>query len=211
MEKRLFNVVCVILVAICLLFANTSFSQNRPTTWQEQLDYLNNKCSVDTISDYYYLNLINYTYKGVIKSEINKSEIIDSILSYNAPTVLKLIPTFTRDTTYRGDTCVIQEKGLPKFEIISIRKAMGIAESTGTEIPIQKIKEQLRDLFKIGFRYLELEWNYKGNKFKSICIVSNDHGAVVYEPITLSIHTIFSTTYIVKEPFNPNKPEIKNL
>lgn len=211
MEKKFFNVVSVILVVMCLSFANASLSQNNPTTWQEQLDDLKNKSGIDSVSDYYYLNLINYTYKGVIKSEFNKSEIIDSLFSYNAPVVLNLPPVIIRDTTYKGDTCVIQEKALPKFEIISIRKVLEVAESMGKENPIIEVRKRLRDLLKVGFEYLELEWNYKEDKFKSICIVSDEHGGVVYEPISLNIYTVFSTSYIVEEPINPDKPDFKNL
>lgn len=58
-------------------------------------------------------------------------------------------------------------------------------EFTGipVEDPVKQMRECLSHLIQIGFEYLELEWFYKGRTFNSLCIVSNDNGGVIYDPI----------------------------
>lgn len=60
---------------------------------------------------------------------------------------------------------------------------MEIAETIGEENPVIQMRQQLGQLIQVGFEYLKLEWYYKGEKFYSLCIVSNENGGVVYEPI----------------------------
>ena len=51
-----------------------------------------------------------------------------------------------RDTVSRGDSCVIRERVLPKFEIISIRKRLEIAESIGEKSLLTSLRQQLNNL-----------------------------------------------------------------
>jgi len=182
-KKRSSRSLCLILFAVCFLYANRSISQDTLATWQKQLnDVKNTPCKVNE-GDASHLKLINYTYKGVIKSAIDKDEIIDFLLSCDAPVVMHLPPVIRTDTTITGDSCVIQEKSFPKFEIVTIRKMMEIAETIGEENPVIQMRQQLGQLIQVGFEYLELEWSYKGDAFNSLCIVSNENGGVVYEPV----------------------------
>lgn len=115
-KKRSSRSLCLILFAVCFLYANRSISQDTLVpTWQEQLDYVKNNPYKVNEGDASHLNLINYTYKGVIKSEIDKNEIIDSLLSRDAPIVMHLPPIIRIDTIITGDSCVIQEKKLSKI------------------------------------------------------------------------------------------------
>ena len=155
---------CLILFVVCFLYANRSISQDTLAyfTWQKQLNDVKNTPRKVNEGDASHLKLINYTYKGVIKSAIDKEEIIDSLLSFDAPVVMHLPPIIRADTTITGDFCVIQEKSFPKFEIITIRKMMEIAETIGEENPVIQMRQQLGQLIQVGFEYLELEWYYKG-------------------------------------------------
>lgn len=200
MERRYLNLFSVIFLAI-FPNANIIYAQNQPTTWQEQLEYAKNSIK-EKKSDEAYLNIVDYTYKGVIGSEIIKCRIIDSLLSYNAPAVLRLPPEIIRDTIIKGDSCMIHERFLPKFEIISFRKVLEVADSLGKENFIEVVRKQLNDLIKIDYEYLVLEWSYKGDRFKSIGIVSNKHGGFVYEPIAFNILTENSITTMVREKGN---------
>lgn len=60
---------------------------------------------------------------------------------------------------------------LPKFEIISIRKRLEIAESIGEKSLLTSLRQQLDNLIHLDYEYLELEWSYKNKHFKSLCIV----------------------------------------
>lgn len=188
-------------MGVCFPYINIIHAQNLPTTWQEQLEYVKSSYKAKK-SDATYLDIITYTYKGVIGSEVNKCKIIDSLLSYNAPTVLRLPPEIIRDTIIKGDSCFIHERYLPKFEIISIHNMLEILESIGEVNFLALAREQLNDLIKIDFEYLELEWTYKGNRFKTIGIVSNKHGGFVYEPIASNIFTETAIITVVQEKFN---------
>lgn len=197
MKKSLLSSLFMFFFVICLLSGNRSIAQDMLTTWQEQLDYVKNNSDKENGGDLSHLILINYTYKGTIKSETDKSGIIASFLSHDSPVILHLPPVITRDTTIVGDSCIIQEKRFPKFEIISIGEMLDIAESINEENPIPQIEEELYKLIEIGFEYLELEWEYKEKKFNSLCIVSNENGGIVHDPIgsNITIRTIESIEF----------------
>ena len=182
-KKILLNSLGFILFAVCFIYANSSIAQTPLTTWQEHLEYAKNNFGGLNEGDASHLNLINYVYKGVIKSEIDKNKVIGSLLSFDAPVVMHLPPIIRTDTIIMGDSIVIQKKSFPKFEIATIREWIEIAETTGEENPVILMKRQLTQLIQIGFEYLELEWHYKGKTFHSICIVSNKNEGVIYEPI----------------------------
>lgn len=193
-KKRIIN--CVYLFVICFLYINVSNSQNIPTTWQEQLAFIKNNPCQDQLSDVYYLQLINYTYKGKIKSEDEKSTLINTILSDKSPILLQLPVESYKDTIVLDNKQTIIEKVFPKFEILTIHRAIEIAQSVGEENFIIKAKEDLAKLIQIDFEFVELEWSYKGNKFKSICAVSNENGGIVYDSITSNIVTQSIVTII---------------
>ena len=72
-----------------VLYTNVCFSQNTPTTWQDRLEALKNSFNEENRGDVSFLKLLGYTYKGIIGSQTVKSDIIDSLLSYNAPAILR--------------------------------------------------------------------------------------------------------------------------
>ena len=176
MEKKSFNLFYFVILISGVLYTNVCFSQNTPTTWQDRLEALKNSFNEENRGDVSFLKLLGYTYKGIIGSQTVKSDIIDSLLSYNAPAILHLPPIVMRDTVSRGDSCVIRERVLPKFEIISIRKRLEIAESIGEKSLLTSLRQQLNNLIHLDYEYLELEWSYKNKHFKSLCVVSNEHG-----------------------------------
>ena len=202
MEKKSFNLFYFVILISGVLYTNVCFSQNTPTTWQDRLEALKNSFNEENRGDVSFLKLLGYTYKGIIGSQTVKSDIIDSLLSYNAPAILHLPPIVMRDTVSRGDSCVIRERVLPKFEIISIRKLLEIAESIGEKSLLTSLRQQLNNLIHLDYEYLELEWSYKNKHFKSLCVVSNEHGGFIYDPIGSNILEYTTTTTNTVERLN---------
>lgn len=91
---------------------------------------------------------------------------------------------------------------LPKFEIISIRKRLEIAESIGEKSLLTSLRQQLNNLIHLDYEYLELEWSYKNKHFKSLCVVSNEHGGFIYDPIGSNILEYTTTTTNTVERLN---------
>ena len=85
MEKKSFNLFYFVILISGVLYTNVCFSQNTPTTWQDRLEALKNSFNEENRGDVSFLKLLGYTYKGIIGSQTVKSDIIDSLLSYNAP------------------------------------------------------------------------------------------------------------------------------
>ena len=155
MEKKSFNLFYFVILISGVLYTNVCFSQNTPTTWQDRLEALKNSFNEENRGDVSFLKLLGYTYKGIIGSQTVKSDIIDSLLSYNAPAILHLPPIVMRDTVSRGDSCVIRERVLPKFEIISIRKRLEIAESIGEKSLLTSLRQQLNNLIHLNLNVLQ--------------------------------------------------------
>ena len=101
MEKKSFNLFYFVILISGVLYTNVCFSQNTPTTWQDRLEALKNSFNEENRGDVSFLKLLGYTYKGIIGSQTVKSDIIDSLLSYNAPAILHLPPIVMRDTVSR--------------------------------------------------------------------------------------------------------------
>ncbi len=186
MEKKSFNLFYFVILISGVLYTNVCFSQNTPTTWQDRLEALKNSFNEENRGDVSFV----------------KSDIIDSLLSYNAPAILHLPPIVMRDTVSRGDSCVIRERVLPKFEIISIRKRLEIAEYIGEKSLLTSLRQQLNNLIHLDYEYLELEWSYKNKHFKSLCVVSNEHGGFIYDPIGSNILEYTTTTTNTVERLN---------
>ena len=70
----------------CMFFTKYTY------TWQDRLEALKNSFNEENRGDVSFLKLLGYTYKGIIGSQTVKSDIIDSLLSYNAPAILHLLP-----------------------------------------------------------------------------------------------------------------------
>ena len=185
MEKKSFNLFYFVILISGVLYTNVCFSQNTPTTWQDRLEALKNSFNEENRGDVSFLKLLGYTYKGIIGSQTVKSDIIDSLLSYNAPAILHLPPIV-----------------MPKFEIISIRKRLEIAESIGEKSLLTSLRQQLNNLIHLDYEYLELEWSYKNKHFKSLCVVSNEHGGFIYDPIGSNILEYTTTTTNTVERLN---------
>ena len=186
MEKKSFNLFYFVILISGVLYTNVCFSQNTPTTWQDRLEALKNSFNEENRGDVSFLKLLGYTYKGIIGSQTVKSDIIDSLLSYNAPAILHLPPIVMRDTVSRGDSCVIRERVLP----------------IGEKSLLTSLRQQLNNLIHLDYEYLELEWSYKNKHFKSLCVVSNEHGGFIYDPIGSNILEYTTTTTNTVERLN---------
>lgn len=187
MKNKLLSTLYIALFSVCFIYASSRVSQDSPTTWQEQLEFAKNKIYEENEGDVHHLRLVNYIYKGVIRHQNEKDDIIDSLFSCNAPYVHNLTPIIMRDTTITSDSYAIHQKSFPRFEIITVGKMIELSGTMEVN-PLKQIRQQITQLIQVGFEYLELEWSYKGDKFNTICIVSNENGGIVYEPIGNNIH-----------------------
>ena len=195
------------LLVSCFLYASIAISQSLQDsliTWKDKVEYAKNRVpNVEEKGDGKYLTLIDYTYKGVIESESVKSAIIDSMLSPDAPFPLELPPVIVTDTTYSKDERIITKTKYPIFDIITVGKAI--------EAPYLLNRDELRQAFnnivRVGWEFLETEWSYKGVKYKSIAIVSDEGGGVFFDQlfsgITVRITTISKPITEEYSPFEP--------
>lgn len=187
------NLIRMIIVVFCFIYSHESVSQTPLLTWEKQIENMMKKSS-EKSNDASRLELVNYAFKGTISTEDKKTEVLNLLLSDDAPYVLNYPPIIIRDTIAGGDTCLIKEKRLPVFKIISICDMRKIVELSSEEDPIIKVKEGLGKMIKIGYEYIEVEWNYNNKIIKSICVVSNDAGGIIYDNIASNIITVVTTT-----------------
>lgn len=186
MKKRLLSFLCMALMPVGYIHVSANILQDSlyiPDTWQKQLEYAKNNYDKDAKGDVAQLRLLSYTYKGMIKSEVERKRILDSLLSADAPIVLNLPQIIEADTIITNKSREIRQKSFPQFGIITIRKMQELNKAIGREDLMAQMRKQLLNLVQIGFEYLELEWSYKGKKYHSLCVVSNEWGGIIYEPI----------------------------
>lgn len=183
MRIRIIPVIVCILCFTCLPFGSV-FSQDTQITWQKQLECLKKNTDEKVKGDIAYLSLVDYTYMGEIVSEEDKFKLIDSIFSYDAATILYLPSLIESDTIEEEGYYEVVAKEYPMFKIIPIKEVVKVYESKGKENPIKHAKQELYKILEIGFEYLELKWNYKGDIFYSICIVSNKKGGIIYDSVS---------------------------
>ncbi|WP_156032855.1 hypothetical protein [Prevotella sp. 10(H)] len=195
------------LLVSCFLYASIAASQSLQDsliTWKDKVEYAKNRVpDEEEKGDSKYLTLIDYTYKGVIESESVKSAIIDSMLSPDAPFPIELPPIIVTDTTYSEDRRTITKTKYPLFDIITVGKAI--------EAPYLIDRDKLRQTFnyavRVGWEFLETEWSYKGVKYKSIAIVSDEGIGVFFDQIFFGITGgITTTSKPITAEYSPFEP-----
>lgn len=186
--KRKFALFSMIALLKFFLAVSIVVSQE-PATWREQLEYAKKLYKTEPGKNGNGLSFINYTYKGVINSEAVKSAIIDTLFSPDAPFPLILPSVITVDTTYSEGVCTITKRRYPKFEMITVGRLVDSSNTQGTENNVEQIRQILDTNIQIGFEYIELEWDYKGKKITTLCIVSDKHGGIIYDHIGSIITT----------------------
>ncbi len=88
MEKKSFNLfyfvilISGVFIYKCMFFTKYTYNLARPAR------SFKNSFNEENRGDVSFLKLLGYTYKGIIGSQTVKSDIIDSLLSYNAPAIL---------------------------------------------------------------------------------------------------------------------------
>jgi len=143
---------------------NTLSSVNK-NTWQQQLKYALNKKQTksgnETSSDE--ISLIGYTYKGIIKSDAEKLEIIEDLFSANS--------SFAQ---YKKDG---------QYGIVPIHSILQKSGILGDDNPFKILKSQLMTQIEVGMEIIELKWEYKGKIYYSTAIASNEQGGIIYDNI----------------------------
>lgn len=132
------------------------------TTWQEHLAYAQDRDRVKTRTDDD-LYFIGYTHKGTVKS---KEEI---------PLIVKQL--------FSDDSFIAQYVNNGTLEVVSVKTVVQKAKSLNSNNPFPNIMSQLKDSIRVGMELIELEWSYKGNRFSSMAIASNDRGGIIYDLI----------------------------
>lgn len=185
------NRFCLIILALYTLCVNRTVAQDGPITWREGMEYAKVKLSKEAAEKSgNSLVFIGYTYKGAIDSEVVKSAILDSIVSYHAPFPVRTSSTITSDTIYSENAIKITRKEYPNYEIITGSSLLEISNQLpGITNILGQLRQQLDNIVQIGFEYLEIEWEYKGKKIHSLCIVSGER--FIYENIA---SRLFETT-----------------
>lgn len=197
MKKETLTLIRIVMVVICCAYCHIIMSQPPPAAWKKEIEYaIKNPNKISNDSSQLYLT--KYTYIGVISSEAKKLELISQLLDKDAPTILIYPPVITKDTVIIGDSCIIKKKSHPVFKVITIAEMRDIIKSAGLEDPTIQAREKLGELIKIGYEYIELEWNYNNNKIQNICIVSNENG-VIYDNIGSIIISGCETTIRVSK------------
>lgn len=69
------------------------------------------------------------------------------------------------------------------YDIVSMRTRKRIARLENDEAYFSQLKESLNQLIHTGDEMVEVTWSYNHNTYRSVCIVSNQHGGIIYEPI----------------------------
>ncbi len=179
------GLISVFLLVSLFLFVPVSRAQNSQATWQKFLEYLKNNGTSNCVGDLTQLKLLDYTYKGEIKSEKDKSRVIEAMYSDKAPFVSVLSDVVISDTTVTDTDTTIHQKIYPSFEIVTVRQMVDTGKLTGDSIAM--LKKRLYRNVEIGFGYLEMEWSYKGKKFRSMGIIPKD--GIPVDPITACLHT----------------------
>ena len=64
-----------------------------------------------------------------------------------------------------------------------MRTRKRIARLENNEAYLSQLKESLNQLIHTGYEMVEITWSYHHNTYRSLCIVSNQYGGIVYEPI----------------------------
>lgn len=180
--KRKFSLLSIIGLLKCFLAVSPVVSQE-PATWREQLEYAKKLHETEPGKDGNGLSFINYTYKGVINSEVVKSAVIDTLFSPDAIFPLILPSVITVDTTYSEGVCTITKRRYPKFEIITVGRLADSSDSLVAENNVEQIRQILENNIQVGFEYVEIEWGYKGKTITTLCIVSDERGGIVYDHI----------------------------
>lgn len=179
---------------VCCLCVNVSFSQCSLPIWQEYFERAKNEPYKEFVSDADFLHLVGYTYRGAIKTEAEKAVVIDSLLSDYSIALLKFPPIVVRDTIVTDSSREFREQCFPRFEFITKRVIAQLAQLEGLENPFIQLRVEFEEMIKVGFEVVELEWGYKKSKYRSLCIVSNENGNILYEEVTNGITTAISTT-----------------
>lgn len=164
----------------CLFTVNYAFSKDLET-WREQLGCIIKYHQSLSPNDKQEIILVNYAYKGKINTDEIKSEVLDSIFSSNAIFPLILPPIIETDTTYTDNERTIIRKSYPQFKLVTLRS---LVDSVDSKVmgEVTQIRQLLEKNIQMGFEYVELEWDYKGKKIKSLCIVYEK--GVVYDHIS---------------------------
>lgn len=187
-QQSLQNLLSAIFLVNFFLFVPVLHAQHSQSDWQEGLEKMKNDLS-QGIDGFEQLKLVDYTYKGAIRSDEEKTQIIDAMYADNAPMSVVLSTDRVQNTTITDTDTIIEQKYFPKFEITTVRRALDTGKLSADSI--SAIKQILQKNISLGTDCLELVWNYKGEEYRTMAIVD---AGVPFDLITVGLRTGGSTT-----------------
>lgn len=130
--------------------------------WQKQVEYAQrkNRLTKSSADD---ILLIGYTYRGMIESEKQISEVVEQMFADNAEIAMYL------DSV--------------NYKILSMKMIKQIPANVS---PLISFKSQIADKIKIGMSVIDLKWSYKGKTVNSIAISSDEEG-IIYDHVGCNI------------------------
>lgn len=156
----------IVMLSFMLLVVNVSlFSQDTLTTLQKQLDYAQNVKRVKTGRSIDDISLVGYTRKGRLYTKADIALVIEKL--------------------HAGRSHIVMYRNLENFDIVPLRKirwSLNVSDTDAYNVFINQLWLKITMDRKLGFETLELEWDFKGEKFYSTAIASNDLG-IIYDPI----------------------------
>lgn len=191
--RKVLLLVCMVSLAVYSAQASDELKSGEQTLWQKQLNLAKNINVGRSGADSIPLHLVNYVYKGVIESEVQKKKIIDSIFADDSPAMLIFPQPIVYDTIVEGNVQTIITKQKVEFDIVTMKRAREVSDSLGLESPIIRAKpEDMYNYVKVGFVCVELEWEYKGKTFFTLCIASDEMGWL-FDPFLSTPATIIES------------------
>lgn len=148
---------------------NTSLESLIPDTWQAQVEYgKNNNLNTRSDVDMELPRLVQETYLGKIKSQAEISQLIEELFADDAVTVL-----YTIDYS--------------DFDILQVKDVKDAIKKLGAADYLEEIKTRLNTRVTVGMDLIKLEWSFRGKKYYTTAIASNNLGGIIYDAIGSAI------------------------
>ena len=177
--------------SLLMLFASLVLMScgQKNSAWEKSLNFIQEENS-QAVGDLKQLKLVDYTYKGKIKSEEQKIQVIDAMCADEAPITSVLSTIVISDTTLTETDSIIKQRTFPVFEITTIRQAIESGKLSAASV--STVRQLLMKNLPIGADFLNLVWDYKGVKYHTTAVVDS----VVVTDLIIAHLSTGSSTFI---------------
>ena len=167
-------------LAVLSLFIHINCTGGLRPKLQKMLENYKNHMPFDSVGDLSQLKLVDYAYKGTATSPKEKLVLVEAIFSDQSPFGFSTT-VFERDTVVTKTDTIITENRYPKFEILSMNKLLSTGKVTADSLSTLKqiVKQSILNN-REPIVYVDLDWCYKGEMYRSIGIISKDQRQELY-------------------------------